>query len=203
MQSEADFTRFQFKLPPPLTKPYGMPLVFSTRTMTGSPDLHLLDLSLGGLMNGKLAFEWKRHYWTFWGGELGLAQAEAETPRQAGVYIKGKSQRIDADAWLRALQESPGEGAGLPDFLVRMSGDFGAVDLRGGVVCVECTYVYVVCTIVPYQELRFSWDESLADTGVRSRRVFPEVLDAARYIPDEAEQDVQSGGLDVSAGFPA
>lgn len=140
VQSEADFTRFQFKLPPPLTKPYGMPLVFSTKSITGSPDLHLIDLSLGELMNGKLAFEWKRHYWAFWGGELGLARAVAETPRQAGVYIKGKSQRIDADAWLRALQESPGEGAELPEFLVRMSGDFGAVDLfdrRVGSVSVD------------------------------------------------------------------
>ncbi len=127
LQAEIGLRGLKSRLPPPLHFPDGLPvekLVLKTETATG--DSHVLALSAGNRIGGRLVLQRRAGAWQFAGGRVGFGEERASPVRGRGLHLSAQIDALDLDPWFPLLGQ---EGGDTPSWLSRVSADIRTLDL--------------------------------------------------------------------------
>ena len=126
----ADTSGIEVRLPDPLAKRSGKNAPLIAQTRISESDKHIVDIRFGQFATSVMYFKRELSHWSLWGTHLALADAKAGIPWSDDLEISAKSDYLDADAWLQALDRKRNSGStGIPDFITRMSGKFKVIDV--------------------------------------------------------------------------
>lgn len=128
-QAELTLRTLKTRLPAPLHFPDGLPvekLTLKTETVTG--DNHVMQLSAGSHVTGRLLFARQAKLWSFAGGRVnfGDAQKRAAAPAGRGLHVSTQLDAIDLDPWFPLFGQ---EGRQPPAWLNRISADVRALEI--------------------------------------------------------------------------
>ncbi len=127
---DADLQDLGFKLPAPIVKARPAPARFSLRTTTAGADSHVLNVALGELLSGRLAFRRTPAGWRFAKGRFGIGVGPVALPPSDGLELELRAAELDGDAWLRFAREAAGgEHPPWGGILSRVQAEIGALRL--------------------------------------------------------------------------
>ena len=135
LQAELGLQAFKTRLPAPLNFPDGLPVEKLTlKTETAASDSHVLTLSAGNRVTGRLVFQRQAGGWLFSGGRIafgdvqgrtGAADASGRTSAGRGLHVSAQLDALDLDPWFPLLGQ---EGREAPAWLARVSADVHALE---------------------------------------------------------------------------
>ncbi len=116
------------RLPAPLNYPNGLPVErLTVRTESTTADNHVLAVSAGSRVGGRLLFQRQGGAWQFVGGRVGFGEERLSPPRGRGLHLSAQLDALDLDEWFPLLGQ---EGAReTPSWLARVSADVRALEL--------------------------------------------------------------------------
>jgi uncharacterized protein (TIGR02099 family) len=105
LEGEFDWRGLRASLPVPLNRDEGLlPAKLSIRTLESGHARHVLSLDAPGYVRGQLALAPEGAGWRFERGMLVFGGEPARLPAEAGLYIVGRSDSLDADGWIDLLR---------------------------------------------------------------------------------------------------
>jgi len=132
---ETDLLNLDMRLPVPLAKPKGEPLLFQVRTSEIGRDYLDIELQAEERVTGKLAFQRAASGWELNRGRIGIGIGDKVTqlPVQSGLQLSVRLPALNADDWwplLRQNLDTSGESGWL-DALTRVSADVESLEAFG------------------------------------------------------------------------
>jgi uncharacterized protein YhdP len=130
---ESDLRNLALRLPAPLAKAKGEPLLFQVRTSEIGSDNLDIELQAEERVTGKLAFQRAASGWTLTRGRIGIGEKVSQLPTQSGLQLSVRAPALNADDWwplLRQIQDTGGE-SGWQDALSRVSVDVASLEAFG------------------------------------------------------------------------
>ena len=135
LQAELGLQALKTRLPAPLNFPDGLPVEKLTlKTESAAGDSHVLTLSAGNRVTGRLVFQRQAGGWLFSGGRIafgdvqgrtGAADASGRTSAGRGLHVSAQLDALDLDPWFPLLGQ---EGREAPAWLARVSADVHALE---------------------------------------------------------------------------
>ena len=135
LQAELGLQTLKARLPAPLNFPDGLPVEKLTlKTESAAGDSHVLTLSAGNRVTGRLVFQRQAGGWLFSGGRIafgdvpgrtGAADASGRTSAGRGLHVSAQLDALDLDPWFPLLGQ---EGREAPTWLTRVSADVHALE---------------------------------------------------------------------------
>ena len=125
---ESNLQDIAVKLPPPLEKARGEPLALRLDAAPNAERESIVRLVLGRNVYGEFAF---KSDWHFSRGRLHVGDGRPSLPSAEGLHLSVKLPYGDGDRWLTYLRANAHEteGADMPEFINRVSADFGTLDI--------------------------------------------------------------------------
>ncbi|MBI3575670.1 MAG: TIGR02099 family protein [Gammaproteobacteria bacterium] len=135
LQAGLGLQTLKTRLPAPLNFPDGLPvekLILKTESAAG--DSHVLTLSAGNRVTGRLVFQRQAGGWLFSGGRIafgdvpgrtGAADAPGRTSAGRGLHVSAQLDALDLDPLFPLLGQ---EGREAPAWLTRVSADVHALE---------------------------------------------------------------------------
>jgi len=117
---ETDLRDLELRLPAPLAKAQGEPLLLQVRTSVIGSDSQVLDLRAEERVTGKLAFQRAASGWTFIRGRIGIGEKITQLPPLPGLQLSVHLPVLNADDWWPLLRENL-SGSGDSGWLDRVS----------------------------------------------------------------------------------
>jgi len=130
---EADLRDLELRLPAPLAKAQGEPLLLQVRTSATGTDSQVLDLQLEERVTGKLAFQRAAPGWMFTHGRIGIGEKVTQLPSQSGLQLSARLPVLSADDWWPLLRQNlSGSGdSGWLDRVSRVNAEVESLDAFG------------------------------------------------------------------------
>lgn len=126
LQAEIGLRGLKMRLPAPLNFPDGPPVEkFTLKTETAASNSHILTLSAGNHVNGRLVFQRHAGSWLFDSGRIAFGNVPGRVSAGRGLHISAQLDALDLDPWFPLLNQ---EGGGPPAWLARVSADIHALD---------------------------------------------------------------------------
>ena len=122
---EADLREVEIKLPAPLEKARGEPLLLQVRYAGREGAATLIDLNAGNRLAGKLSVQNTNDHWTVTRGRIAIGERAPALPFQDGLHISARLPVLNIDHWWPILQpawEQSGAEAGL-GLITRLSAE--------------------------------------------------------------------------------
>lgn len=127
-QLEVDLRELKSRLPAPLNYPNGLPVErLVVRTEIASTDNHVLVVSAGPRVGGRISFQRQGGAWLFTGGRVGFGEERVPPPRGRGLHLSAQLDALDLDRWFPLLGQEGARDA--PSWLARVSADVRALEL--------------------------------------------------------------------------
>ncbi len=122
---ETDLRDLELRLPAPLAKAQGEPLLFQVRTSAAGDDNQVMYLQAEERITGKLAFQRAASGWKFSGGRIGIGEQVSQLPPQPGLQLSARLPVLNVDDWWPLLRQNlDGSGdSGWLDVVNRVSAD--------------------------------------------------------------------------------
>lgn len=129
LRAELDLPGLKSRLPVPLNRPDGLTKEkLVARTERATRETHVVGISAGSSLGGRLVFARQAAGWRFSRGELRFGEGRAGFSNDAGLTVRATIDEIDVDRWLPFR----GQGqAGLPPLVTRVSADIRRLDMFG------------------------------------------------------------------------
>ena len=123
----AELRHLKSTLPPPLNQPEALARdQLQIKSELSTLDSHVLGITLGKQLNGKLALVHDAGGWSLASGHIGFGEEHAALSRERGLYLSAHLDDVDLDQWLGLL----GEGQRpLPAMITRLSADVRSVKI--------------------------------------------------------------------------
>jgi len=130
---EADLRDLELRLPAPLAKAQGKPLLLQVRTSATGNDSQVLDLQMEERVTGKLAFQRVTTGWQFTRGRIGIGEKVTQLPPQPGLQLSARLPALNADDWWPLLRQNlSGSGdSGWLDRVSRVNAEIESLDAFG------------------------------------------------------------------------
>jgi len=130
---EADLRDLELRLPAPLAKAQGEPLLLQIRTSAIGGDSQVLDLQMEERVTGKLAFQRATSGWMFTQGRIGIGEKVTQLPPQSGLQLSVRLPALNADDWWPLLRQNlSGSGdSGLLDVVSRVNAEVESLEAFG------------------------------------------------------------------------
>ena len=130
---EADLRDLELRLPAPLAKAQGEPLLLQVRTSAAGNDSQVLDLKMEERVTGKLAFQRVATGWQFTRGRIGIGEKVTQLPPQSGLQLSARLPALNADDWWPLLRRNmSGNGdSGWLDRVSRVNAEVESVEAFG------------------------------------------------------------------------
>ena len=126
LQAELGLQELKIRLPAPLNFPDGLPVEKLTlKTESAAGDNHVLTLSAGNRVHGRLTFQRQAGGWLFGGGRIAFGDVPGRTSAGHGLHVSAQLDALDLDPWFPFLGQ---EGRGAPAWLARVSAEIHALD---------------------------------------------------------------------------
>ena len=103
---EADLRELELRLPAPLAKAQGEPLLLQVRTSAAGDDSQVLDLQVQERVTGKLAFQRTAAGWTFARGRIGVGEKVTQLPSQPGLQLGMRLPALNVDDWWPLIRQN-------------------------------------------------------------------------------------------------
>jgi uncharacterized protein (TIGR02099 family) len=103
---ETNLRDLELRLPAPLAKAQGEPLLLQVRTNTIGDDSRVLTLQAEERVTGKLAFQRAASGWMFSRGRIGIGEKITQLPAPSGLYISARLPALNADDWWPLLRDN-------------------------------------------------------------------------------------------------
>jgi uncharacterized protein (TIGR02099 family) len=129
LRAELDLPGLKSRLPAPLDRPNGLTTdKVVARTERATRQAHVVGISAGNSLDGRLLFARQAAGWRFSRGELRFGEGRAAINNDAGLTVRATIDEIDVDRWLPFR----GQGqAGLPPLVTRVSANIRRLDMFG------------------------------------------------------------------------
>jgi uncharacterized protein (TIGR02099 family) len=130
---EADLRDLDLRLPAPLAKAQGEPLLLHVHTSAAGIDSQVLDLQMAERVTGKLAFQRAASGWIFTRGRIGVGEKVTQLPPQSGLQLSLHLPALNADDWWPLLRRNLSDGgdSGWLDRVSRVNADVESLDAFG------------------------------------------------------------------------
>jgi uncharacterized protein YhdP len=130
---EADLRDLELRLPAPIAKAQGEPLLLQVRTSASGIGSQVLDLQMEERVTGKLAFQRAPSGWMFSHGRVGIGEKVTQLPAQPGLQLSARLPALNADDWWPLLHQNlSGSGDdGWLDRVSRVSAEVESLDVFG------------------------------------------------------------------------
>lgn len=125
----ADMKDMVSRLPAPLNKSVGEPILLTIDDEAQGLDTHVLNVHMGQYMRGKLLLLRSQGYWSYWGARLALAEAKTALPGSPGIHVVARYHSLDIDTWREIIGDQPKRTDTASQ--LRFTGDFDSVDFLG------------------------------------------------------------------------
>ncbi len=127
-QLELGLSEMKSRLPAPLHYPNGLPVErLVVRTESASADNHMLVLTGGPRVGGRLFFQRQGGAWQFTGGRVGFGEERVPSPRGRGLHLSAQLDALDLDRWFPLFGHNGARDT--PAWLARVSADVRALEL--------------------------------------------------------------------------
>jgi len=133
LSAQADLRDLELRLPAPLAKAHGEPLMLLLRPIEGGSGTWLLDLEAGGRATGRLAFVRRDGRWQFDRGQIGLAERVTSLPARDGLTLSARLASLNVDRWWQFLRADldTGSGSGWREVIRHVSAEVDALEAFG------------------------------------------------------------------------
>jgi uncharacterized protein (TIGR02099 family) len=123
----------ELRLPAPLAKAQGEPLLLQVRTSTIGDESRVMTLEAEERVTGKLAFQHAASGWMFTRGHIGIGEKITQLPVPAGLYLSVRLPALNADEWWPLLREnvSAGQDDARQPGLSRVTAEVGSLEAFG------------------------------------------------------------------------
>ncbi len=130
---EADLRELELRLPAPLAKPHGEPLLLQIRSSATGNDSQVLDVQMAERVTGKLAFQRAATGWTFTRGLIGIGERVTQLPSQSGLQLSARLPALNADDWWPLMRQNldAGGDSGWLDVVSRVNADIESLEVFG------------------------------------------------------------------------
>lgn len=130
---EADLRDLELRLPAPLAKAQGDPLLFQVRTRSAGNDSEVLDLQMAERVTGKLAFQREASGWKFTHGRVGIGEKVMQLPLQSGLQLSARLSALNVDDWWPLLRRklSGSSGSSWLDRVSHVNAEIEALEAFG------------------------------------------------------------------------
>jgi len=130
---ETDLRDLELRLPAPLAKTQGEPLLLQVRSSALGGDSPVLDLQAEERVTGKLAFQRAASGWKFSRGRIGIGERVAQLPAQPGLQLSTRLPALNVDDWWPLLRQNLGATgeSGWLDVVSRVNADVESLDAFG------------------------------------------------------------------------
>ena len=130
---EADLRDLELRLPAPLAKAQGEPLLLQVRTSAAANDSQVLDLHMEERVTGKLAFQRTAAGWTFTQGRIGVGEKVTQLPPQPGLQLGAHLPVLNVDDWWPLLRHNLADSgdSGWLDKVSRVNAEVESLDAFG------------------------------------------------------------------------
>jgi uncharacterized protein (TIGR02099 family) len=127
LRVDADLSKMQSHLPPPLDRPEGIADKLSLVSEKDGVGARLVSVRIGEHIGGRIRFVSQKDDWVFDRGAISLGTGEPTLPPSRGLDISASAAHVDADPWFEVFRR--GEGAMSTTLLRRLRGDFDSLYL--------------------------------------------------------------------------
>jgi len=103
---ETDLKDLEMRLPAPLAKEQGEPLLLQIRTSVAGNDSQVLDLQMAERVSGKLVFQRAAAGWAFTHGRIGIGEKVTQLPLQSGLQLSVHLPALNTDDWWPLLRQN-------------------------------------------------------------------------------------------------
>ena len=131
---ESDLSAIELRLPAPLAKAPGEPLLLAMDSSPAGGGMQILDLRAGKRLSGKLAFRHEAAGFSFTHGRIGIG--ETLTPllsAEPGLHLSARLPALDVDRWWPLLRHNLNDrsASGWLDVVSRVSAQIEALESFG------------------------------------------------------------------------
>ncbi len=130
---ETDLRNLELRVPVPLAKASGEPLLLQVRTSELGGDSLDVELKAEERVTGKLAFQRAASGWTLTRGHIGIGETVSQLPARSGLWLSAHLPALNADDWWSLLHQNldaGGEGSWL-DAVSHVSADVESLEAFG------------------------------------------------------------------------
>jgi uncharacterized protein (TIGR02099 family) len=130
---ETDLRNLELRLPAPLAKAKGEPLLLQVRTSEIGGDSLDVELKAEERVTGKLAFQRAASGWTLSRGRIGIGETVSQLPARTGLQLSVRLPALNADDWWPLLRQNLDAGgeSGWLDAVSRVSADVESIEAFG------------------------------------------------------------------------
>ena len=134
LRFESDLSGLELRLPAPLAKAQGEPLMLVVDSSPADAGMQVFDVRAGKRVRGKLAFRHEASGFTFARGRIGIGETATPLPgAEAGLHLSARLPALDTDRWWLVLRQNLNDdrASGWLDVVSRVSAEIEALETFG------------------------------------------------------------------------